>query len=345
MPNFCKNTSILIVVIIAVLLSAVVSLLNTTSPNMTDFSMTSLYIVWLFIIWSACLCLIGRFNKNNYKNNHTRYLLCLSACLIVFFIYELIIQKIYLNHFDPTRLTRHTIVSSLFLLSSLRGLQLVMIYSERSRADLQIKLSALQSKIEPHFLFNSLNTIAELTHINPQQAESAINSLATILRSNLKNDGAFHSAEDEIILCEKYIELEKWRLGEKLTTKLHISDDAKNAIIPKLIFQPLIENAVRHGVVPFTNGGKITINISHSGKQITAIINNTRTIDNIPIATNTKSASAQETPLQGHGIAINNVRERLFVIYDDRYRIKASQSGNSYQVEISFPSTPPKQLI
>jgi two-component system sensor histidine kinase AlgZ len=332
MPDFCKNTSILIIVIVAVLMSMVITLLSNTSPSIADFSMTSLYIVWLFVMWTGCLCLVGKLNKSH----NIRYILCVTTCLVSFLAYELIVQEIYLYNFDIARLLRLSIIAVLFLLVSIRGLQLITIYSERSRADLQTKLSALQSKIEPHFLFNSLNTIAELTHINPEQAESAINSLATILRSNLKNDDAFHSAEEEIILCEKYIELEKWRLADKLKTTIKIDNNAKSAIIPKLIFQPLIENAVRHGVAPFPDGGKISIKVSRSGKQIIATINNT---------SNTKNSIREENTLQGHGIAVKNVRERLFVIYDDRYRIKARESGNSYIVELQFPSTPPKQMI
>ncbi|MGH1426784.1 MAG: sensor histidine kinase [Arenicella sp.] len=333
MPQFCKNTSILIVVIAAVLISLIITLMQGENANITYFNLTSLYMVWLFILWAACICLIGKLKLQELP----RFIACVIGCLTTFIIYEISVQLLYANFIDLWRMLRLTAVALIFLLITLRAIQLSTIYSERSRADLKTRLSALQSKIEPHFLFNSLNTIAELTHISPEQAESAIHSLSTILRSNLKDDDAFHSAEEEVMLCEKYIELEKWRLGDRLDVLIKVSPSAKNAIIPKLIFQPVIENAIRHGIAPFKDGGTIEVAIRMSKKQLTAsIINIVKTRDPIP--------EKHDKQLQGHGIAINNVRERLFVIYDDRYQIKARQSDHRYYVELSLPTTPPKEI-
>lgn len=321
------------VVIAAVLLALIATLLQGNNANITYFNLAALYMVWLFVIWALCICLIGKLQlKESF-----RYASSVLVCLCAFVIYEIIARQIYAGSFDILRLLRLSSVALIFLLIALRTIQLATIYSERSRADLQTRLSALQSKIEPHFLFNSLNTIAELTHVDPEQAESAIHSLSTILRSNLKDDDAFHSVEDEIHLCEKYIELEKWRIGERLSVLFKIDPHAKTAIIPKLIFQPLIENAVRHGVAPFKGGGHIEIAVRVSKKQlISSIANKVLSKEVIP--------TEHHNQLQGHGIAINNVRERLFVIYDDRYQIKARQSDHRYYVELSIPTTPPKEI-
>lgn len=333
MPHFCKNTSLLIVVIAAVLMASIATLLQGNEASITYFNLAALYMVWLFVIWALCLCLIGKFQiKESF-----RYALVVFICLGVFIIYEVITQRLFSDMQDWGQLLRHGAIALIFLLITLRTIQLTTIYSERSRSDLQTRLSALQSKIEPHFLFNSLNTIAELTHADPEQAESAIHSLSTILRSNLKDDDAFHSVEDEIELCEKYIELERWRVGERLHVLFKIDPQSKNAIIPKLIFQPLIENAVRHGIAPFKDGGNIEVAVRVSNKQlICSITNKVISKDAIP--------DEHHQQLQGHGIAIRNVRERLFVIYDDRYNIKARQSDHRYYVELSMPTTPPKEI-
>ena len=263
--------------------------------------------VWLFLFWGLCICIVGKLKLKD----HWRYACCVASCLALFFVYDIIAQYITTDSIDSGRLLRFGIIALIFLLISLRIIQLASIYSERSRADLQTRLSALQSKIEPHFLFNSLNTIAELTHIDPKQAESAIDSLATILRSNLKDDDAFHSVEDELILCEKYIQLEKWRIGQKFSITLKIDPAAKAAIIPKLLFQPLIENAVRHGIAPFQKGGNIEVAINSHKKQLTCSITNTVEIkESVP--------EEHHRELQGHGIAINNMRERLFVIVNNK---------------------------
>ena len=277
--------------------------------------------------------MIGKLDIKNTK----RYFLCVISCMLIFLFYECSAQFLYTQNIDLTRLFRMTIVALLFLLISLRIIQLSMIYSERSKADLQTKLNALQSRIEPHFLFNSLNTIAELTHINPNQAESAIHSLSSILRSNLKDDDAFHSVEEEVELCQKYTELESFRIGDRLQANVKVDPKAKDAIIPKLIIQPLIENAVRHGISPFKNGGVIELTIRETNKRIIcSIINKIHNSETIP--------EEHHKQLQGHGIAINNLRERLFVIYDHRYHIKASQSKNRYFVELTIPSLPPTNI-
>lgn len=332
MQNFCKNTSILIIVIVAILIAAAVSLL--TAFNLTNFGLTSFYIVWLFLIWAVCLCLTGKLKCGTSLKFIYSFVLCLAA----FILYEIVAQKIYLDDFQLDRLLRFGLIAFIFIALSLRGLQLTGIYSERSRSEVQNKLNALQARIEPHFLFNSLNTIAELTHIDPKLAESAIDSLATILRSNLKDDKMFHSLEEEILLCEKYIELEKWRLDEKLETLISLDPSAKSAIVPKLIIQPLVENAIKHGISPFIHGGKVQININEKAQKIIINIHNTTSKQN------SLTDKDLEYKNEGHGVAIANTRERLFVVYDDKYKIKASQSQNSYKVAIEIPKTPPKQI-
>lgn len=196
MPHFCKNSTILIIVIFALFMALIATLLHNEQPSINYFNLAGLYTVWLFLFWGLCVCTVGKLKLKD----HWRYSLCVLTCLLIFFIYDASAQQITNNTIDGWRLLRFGIIALIFLLISLRVIQLASIYSERSRADLQTRLSALQSKIEPHFLFNSLNTIAELTHTDPKQAETAIESLATILRSNLKDDDAFHSVEDELTL-------------------------------------------------------------------------------------------------------------------------------------------------
>lgn len=314
-------------------MALVATLIQDTSPSIEYFNLAGLYTVWLFLMWGLCICLVGKLQLKD----HWRYSLCILSCMIIFAIYDSFAQYVMNDNIDVWRLARYGAVALIFLSITLRTIQLTTIYSERSRADLQTKLSALQSKIEPHFLFNSLNTIAELSHSDPDQAESAIQSLSTILRSNLKDDDAFHSVEEEIHLCEKYIELEKWRIGERLKISFAVDNSAKSAIIPKLLFQPLIENAVRHGVSPFQQGGNIEVSIKHYKKQIICGITNF-------VSNKEAVPEKHHVQLQGHGIAVNNVRERLFVIYDDKYQIKARQSEHRYYVELSLPRTPPKKI-
>jgi len=192
---------------------------------------------------------------------------------------------------------------------------------------MEARIQGLQSKIEPHFLFNSLNTIAELAHLDADKAELSIQSLSALLRNNLVDDDHMHDLEHELDLTQHYIELERLRLGERLriTLKDEIEiAEKRDIVIPKLIIQPLVENAIRYGVAPSVDGGDIVIELFVVNKKLTIRITNSLSVD-------IKKAES------GAGIALKNIRERLFVIYDDQHRFITSEKDSLYIAEIVIP--------
>ena len=209
------------------------------------------------------------------------------------------------------------------------------VFRARAQAETNSRIQALQARIEPHFLFNSLNTIAELTHQNPKHAEEAIQSLSSLIRSNLNDESFTHSLEDEIQFCKQYLQLEKWRLGERLKVVWDVQvEDAqtRKSMVPKVLIQPLIENAIIHGIAPNEDGGKLMIKMSKKKNMLKVTVKNTdKSIEG------EKNATFNSRGTEGLGIALKNIKERLFVLYDDNHKYNVKRSNGVFAVSLELP--------
>lgn len=198
------------------------------------------------------------------------------------------------------------------------------------RAETEARVQALQSRIRPHFLFNSMNTIASLTRSDPEKAETAVENLADLFRVSLSDARKQVPLEEEIDLCRRYLEIEQLRLGDRLNVKweLDVPDDA---MVPALLLQPLLENAIYHGIESQTKGGSIEINGQLSNTQI--------------IFTLTNSLPDKNSQQRQHGnqLAQNNVRERLSALYASHGKLDVIEKDDMYLVTLQFPYERPKQ--
>ena len=199
-----------------------------------------------------------------------------------------------------------------------RLFDLLAILEKRHQAESISRLDALQSRIRPHFLFNSLNTISELTATQPEQAEAAIDALAMLFRANLETDNVQHSLQREIDLCERYLDLERWRLAERLRSTVSVSvKSPQEHLIPKLLLQPLIENAIVHGMSE-AGDVQIELDIRETNTDISIKVDNLK--------------GSGKVMSHGNGIAINNIQERLIVLYDDQHTFRVKESDDRYSV-------------
>lgn len=325
MPDICKNSSILTIIVYAELGAIFLSLFKRDDWSLSLLGVYSFYILWIALGTAALICLIDK----RFKVQNGVLLFC-AACLTTFLVVEGFIWFVKADSFVGIEGT-HTFIQRFFLLLIagfflVRIFQLMDVLEQRNAAESQSRMQALQSRIRPHFLFNSLNTISELTNKSPKQAEQAINSLAMLFRASLENEQRSHSLEGEINLCKQYLELESWRLAERLNVEWSLEiHNLANHQVPKLILQPLIENAVLHGVQDDGNI-EIKIDVRESKENISIVIENTK-----------GSGSALN---QGNGIAIDNIRERLFGVYDDKHTFKIRESDTTYRVLIRFPKQP-----
>ncbi len=192
------------------------------------------------------------------------------------------------------------------------------------RKNLSNRMKALQARIRPHFFFNTLNSVASLIRSDPEAAEKAIEDLADVFRVVIKSDRKMVSMAEEIEIAKRYMNIEKLRLGERLTVKWHASEDAMNASIPSLTLQPLLENAVYHGIEPNLEGGTVTIDCSCEEDRLLILVTN-------PVS---ELNSRHES---GNKIALKNIKERLRRQFSGDVRISVRNTLARFNVSIDAP--------
>ncbi|MDP3082128.1 MAG: histidine kinase [Rubrivivax sp.] len=190
--------------------------------------------------------------------------------------------------------------------------------------DAQARLAELQSRIRPHFLFNALNTALALVRVDPARAEGVLEDLAELFRVALAEPGSSVSLADEVDLARRYLAIEQVRFGPRLQLSWDIDPKAGGARVPPLVLQPLVENAVRHGVEPAVGGGRVAVQTVARRGQVVVTISNT-----VP----------DEPPNPGHGMALANVRERLRLLHDVAAQCEVWREADSFHVRIVLPLT------
>lgn len=189
----------------------------------------------------------------------------------------------------------------------------------------EARLQALQSRIRPHFLFNCINAVLSLIRSQPKRAETALEDMADLFRVLMADNRDLVPLAQEIALCRQYLSLEKLRLEERLIIEWKVDDMPPDALIPPLLLQPLIENAVYHGIEPLATGGKITIQIYTKRNEVHLVLSNPYSIKN--------------TRHIGNQMALKNIKERLTLHFDLEASLKSSLSNGEYQVHITLPHT------
>jgi len=200
---------------------------------------------------------------------------------------------------------------------------------EQEKALLQARMDALISQINPHFLFNTLNTISSLIRFDPDTARTVLLKLSNILRRRLKAQVHFAPLHQELEFIDDYLDIEVVRFGhDKLRIHKEIDAEALDLVLPTMILQPFVENALRHGIAPKVEGGTLTLRAKRaSGRLVVDVID-----DGVGIS------EQGPTELSGSGIGISNVRERLKVIYGQDFSLKIdSQPGKGTAIRFEIP--------
>jgi len=214
-----------------------------------------------------------------------------------------------------------------FFLSSVVVATLLLYFNLRSRAlspaIAEARLQALQARIRPHFLFNSLNAVLSLIRTDPKRAETALEDMADLFRVLMADNRQLVPLQNELELCRQYLDLEKLRLEERLQLIWHIDNMPEDALIPPLVLQPLLENAVYHGIEPFEKGGEITINLYRSRDQVHLVLTNPYRL--------------KGDHHIGNKMALGNIRERLALHYDAEAQLMTKVIGDQYRVHIVIP--------
>ena len=187
----------------------------------------------------------------------------------------------------------------------------------------EARLQALQARIRPHFLFNSLNTVLGLIRSDPRLAEHTLENLADLFRVFMRDARELVPLDDEVITCKEYLAIEQLRLSHRLKVVWDIEEMPGDALLPSLLLQPLLENAVHHGIEPRMDEGCIEIRITRPGDRVRVEIDN-------PI-------SATPAVRPGNQMALSNVRERLMLLYDMEAELKTGPQGDRFRLHLEFP--------
>jgi two-component system sensor histidine kinase AlgZ len=209
------------------------------------------------------------------------------------------------------------------LLASLLIAGLVLRAKGRTPANTAARLTELQSRIRPHFLFNTLNSAIALVRAEPAKAEALLEDLSDLFRHALIDQGESVTLADEITLARRYLAIEQVRFGERLQIEWSLDPMADGARLPPLLLQPLVENAVRHGVEPSASGAHLRISTQRRGKTVVIKVSNT-----VP---------AGPGPA-GAGEALRNVRERLALLHDLQGQFRSGQKDGVFQVRMEVPT-------
>jgi two-component system, LytTR family, sensor histidine kinase AlgZ len=198
----------------------------------------------------------------------------------------------------------------------------------------EARLQALQARIRPHFLFNSLNSVLSLMRSDANRAETALENLAELYRALMADNRQLSTLAKELDLARAYLDLEALRLGDRLAVDWRVDAAAGDAPVPALVLQPLLENAVCHGIEPHAEGGRIGVDIFTRDGQLNVVVRN-------PCAAGEAAAGGASPSRRGNRMALSNIRERLALHFDAEARLSAHRVGGEFVVQMVIPLLSP----
>ena len=333
LPDFCRADIVLYITLITQLLAIILALSTSyiTGEFWPALSFNSLFILWVAFTSAAFLC----FYKKKILDWSPLTVSLLSFFIIVFFtfistwlVFSLLPQLGVFPTFKGGQFSiylKNLIISGIIAIILLRYLYIQHQWKKQTTAQADAKLDALQARIRPHFLFNSLNTIASLTREDPVLAESLTEDLAELFRANINSSQRLISFEQEREFTQQYLNIEQSRLGSRLRIQWDVQAIPADARIPPLTLQPLVENSVYHGIELSPEGGNLIIKGSMQKQLITLVIRN-------PMGTESSSITRE-----GNNVAIENIRLRLQSCFPDQAKLLISSSDGFFQTQIIFP--------
>jgi two-component system sensor histidine kinase AlgZ len=333
LPNLCGIRTVFAVVLIAQLFAFVLALgpMGVSGEDRwTQLGVMSLFIQWITLFSCSLLCVarpyLGRFSNRGVTIVSFAILLGVTALFseLTFWLYfEPVFQhgRDWHQEFLLRNLAIAAIVSGLLL----RYFYVQQQWEKNLQAKSEARLQALQARIRPHFLFNSMNTIASLTRSDPRQAETAVENLADLFRASLSDVRDLITLEEELDLCRRYLDIETLRLGERLKVDWQTEALPTGVLIPPLTLQPLIENAIYHGIETRVDGGTIAVQGRTQEQTVEIEI------------INPKAEGATPAQTRGHQLAMNNIRERLTAHFGPAQRLKVEERDGRYSVTVTLP--------
>jgi len=345
LPDFCSARAVLAVVLLAELVAIVLTLARYEAGMQfwESLARVSLFLLWCTLLSAGLLCA-----TRTLLDGRNPLIASLAASGIALASVAAVSIGAWsmgrssrdlpalidsggageLAAFLATNLAIAAIVSGLLLRYFWVTAQWRLKVQEEARA----RIRALQARIRPHFLFNSMNTIAALTRSDPDRAEEAVEDLSDLFRASLSDSASTVTIKEELEISRTYQRIEQHRLGNRLAVEWLVASLPPRARIPALSVQPLLENAVYHGIERLANGGTIVVQGSYD--EATGVIE--ICVQN-PLPEDAQGAMPSHA---GNRMALDNLRQRFALTWGPRASVAADISGDSYRVQLRFPAEP-----
>lgn len=334
LPNFCAVKSVFILSIGAQLIAFVLILAtgDILSESWDELGLLSVFVQWIALVSAGVLCISRRWlaKLSLEASAVSAYLIIVATTALIAALAQYLLLKIdYQWGSTPETIgqfvTRCTVISAIIALVALRYFYIHQQWKQRIELESQARVEALQSRIRPHFLFNSMNIIASLIRTQPQVAEQAVEDLSEIFRATLRDTGSMVPLSEEWVLCRNYLRIEGLRLGDRLTVEADLSAVPEDAAIPMLTLQPLIENAIYHGIQALEKGGTIKVIGEMQGNLVSIRM------------TNPVPPPSYQRSSQGNRIAMANIGHRLNLLFGSHAKLKINATPQEYEVILIFP--------
>ena len=331
LPDFCSLPVIFALMVVGALTVTVMWLAPNNSHGWRGYSVGMLFAQWLALLIGVALCklraLLQRLpGQAPYAGVWLVMVLIVAAGSGVVHWMDQAMQMGLLSDTAGDFMRNNTLIATLLGAGMLRYFYLQAQWQTRLAAVTQAQVAALQARIRPHFLFNSMNTVAALVRVDPAAAERTVEDLSELFRAALgehaTGDGTL---AEELALVERYLDIEQLRLGDRLHVRRELDDLPGDYPLPRLLLQPLVENAVRHGIQPLREGGQVILRGRRAHEGILIEIDN-------PLA-------AQPAP-GGHGHGLESVRQRVAYRYGARAQVTAGPEGDRFVVRLQLPRMP-----
>ena len=326
-PDLCAPRSVFVMVLLTELMVIVYVLADGSLPrfNWDLLATCSLFVQWVVLLSAAMLCQLrqpfSRLSLPVATSGSLLVILAVTAAssLLALWLYPQLVR----NSVGSWWLLRNLLVAGVLAGIVLRYFYLQQQLRLQEKLELQSRLDSLRARIRPHFLFNTLNSIASLIMSRPEAAEQAVEDLSELFRVSLRENQRQTTVEDELHLCELYLGIEQLRLGGRLQVEWQIDSAARDQPMPSLILQPLVENAVYHGISQLSEGGTIRVVVTLVGSDIVVGVEN-------PVP-------SQSVHTEGHHMALANIEQRLQALYGPGPKLRVLPEGDTYRVELRYP--------
>lgn len=334
LPDLCNVYAVLVLIVLSETLVTALILVESglVGFQWERFATLSYFVQWVALLSVALLCQSRNFMARlalPWAVTWAMSLLML-VCFVISYAAEVLFPFVGSdNQINWLWILRNMLISAIFGGMGLRYFYVQSQWRIKSQAELNSRLQALQARIRPHFFFNSLNTVASLITVDPDKAENMLVDLSSLFRVVLKDQDAQVELAAEIELGRRYLNIEQERLGDRLKLEWQLPETIPKIQVPQLLLQPLLENAIYHGIQPLIDGGCIVIRLSFQEQKAAKQARWLLSIEN--------DKPEKVVDGGGHQISLPNIAMRLEAIFNDKAGLSIEQTANQYRVIIELP--------